>query len=150
MPWKFFKGVSPWFWSKNRTFYHVCFLGKLSKKRSFFDILNKKDCFLDQKNGVLEKSKKSTFFLSKNRTFCHLCFLGKSSQKRWFFYILDKKECFLDRKKELLKSLTYGNLSKGLDHGFGQKIEHFTMYVFWGKLGDKRSFFDILNKQECF
>ena len=157
MPWKFFKGVSPWFWSKNRTFYHVCFLGKLSKKRSFFDILNKKDCFLDQKNGVLEKSKKSTFFkgvsplfLSKNRTFCHLCFLGKFSQKRSFFDILDKKECFLDRKKELLKSLTYGNLSKGLDHGFGQKIEHFTMYVFGSKLGDKRSFFDILNKQECF
>ena len=51
-PWKIFKGVSPWFWSKNRTFYHVCFLGKLSKKRSFFDILNKKECFLDQKNGV--------------------------------------------------------------------------------------------------
>ena len=52
MPWKFFIGVSPWFWSKNRTFYHVCFLGKLSKKRSFFDILNEKECFLDQKNGV--------------------------------------------------------------------------------------------------
>ena len=40
-PWKFFKAVSPWFWSKYRTFYHVCFLAKLSTKRSLFDILNK-------------------------------------------------------------------------------------------------------------
>ena len=67
------KGISTWFWSKNRTFYHVCFLGKLNIKRSFFYILNKKECFLDQKNGVLVKSRKSTFskgvsplFLSKN------------------------------------------------------------------------------------
>ena len=57
--WKFFNGVSLWFWSNKRNFYHVCFWGK---KRSFFDILNKINGFLDQKNGVLEKSKKSEFF----------------------------------------------------------------------------------------
>ena len=33
---KFFKGVSPWFLSKNRPVYHLCFLGKSSKKRSFW------------------------------------------------------------------------------------------------------------------
>ena len=90
--WKFFNGVSPWFLSNNRTFYHVCFLGKWRKKRSFFDILNKIEGFLGQKNGVLEKSKKSEFFkgvrprfLWKNWTFYHLCFLGKSSHKKSFF-----------------------------------------------------------------
>ena len=57
-----FKGVGPWFWSKNRIFLScMFFLAKLSKKRSFFDILNKQDCFLDQKNRLLEKSKRSRF-----------------------------------------------------------------------------------------
>ena len=37
---------------------HV-FWDKLGKKRWFFDILNKQECFLDQKNGVLEKTKRS-------------------------------------------------------------------------------------------
>ena len=123
--WKFFRGVSARFCSKNRTFYHVCFLGKLGKKRSFFDILNKKECFLDQKNGVLEKSKKSTFckgvsplFLSKNRLFYHLCFLGKSSKKRSRFDVLDKKECFLDRKKETFKKSKKSKFSKGVSPRF--------------------------------
>ena len=93
----------------------------------------------------------SALFFSKNESFMIFVFCANQATKnRFFFSILDKNEYFLDRKKELLKSLTYGNLSKGLDRAFGQKIEHFTMYVFWGKLGDKRSFFDILNKQECF
>ena len=74
--WKFFKGVSPWFWSKHRTFYHVSFLAKLSKKRSFFDILNKQECFSDQQNRVLVKPTRWRFckgvsvcFLSKNGIF---------------------------------------------------------------------------------
>ena len=59
--WKSFKGVSPWFWSKHRTFYHECFLWQIRRKKSFFYILNKQECFLDQKNGVLGKSKRSRF-----------------------------------------------------------------------------------------
>ena len=89
---KFSKRVSPWFLSKNRTFCHLCLLGKSSQKRSFFGILDKKECFLDQKKEVLKNDKKSTFskgvspkFLSKNWTFYHLCFLGKSRQKRSFW-----------------------------------------------------------------
>ena len=36
----FSKGLVHGFRKRNRTFYHVCFFGKLSKKRSFFDVLN--------------------------------------------------------------------------------------------------------------
>ena len=111
---KIFKGVSPWFWSNNRTFYHgfgqkieffimYVFLAKLSKKRSFFDILNKQECFLDQQNRVLEKSKRSRFckrvslcLLSKNGIFYYVSFFSRSIRKRVSFYILDKKERFLD------------------------------------------------------
>ena len=92
--WKFFKGVSPWFWSKHRTFYHVSFLAKLSKERSFFDILNKQECFSDQQNRVLVKSTRWRFckgvsvcFLSKNGNFL-LCgfFQQINSEKIQFLY----------------------------------------------------------------
>ena len=74
----FFKTFSPWFLSKNRPFSHMFFLAKKSQKETFFDILDSKECFLDLKREVLEKSKKSAFckgfspwFLSKNRPFSH-------------------------------------------------------------------------------
>ena len=59
---KFSKGLSPWFLSKSRTFYHVCLLGKLSQKRSFFDILDKKKSSLDQKKWRFKKLKKKSNF----------------------------------------------------------------------------------------
>ena len=55
---KFFKGVTPWFLLKNGTFYEGCLFRKLDQKRSFFDILDSKECFLDQKSEVLKKFKK--------------------------------------------------------------------------------------------
>ena len=77
----FFKTFSPWFLSKNRPFSHMFFLAKKSQKETFFDILDSKECFLDLKSEVLEKSKKSAFckgfspwFLSKNRPFSHMFF----------------------------------------------------------------------------
>ena len=71
-----FQRVSPWILSKNRTFSYRCFSQKLCQKRSFLDILNRKQSFLDQKIDVLTSAKKLAFFkgvspwiLSKNRTF---------------------------------------------------------------------------------
>ena len=39
----FSKGVSPWILSKNRTFSDRCFSQKLCQKRSFFDIVERKE-----------------------------------------------------------------------------------------------------------
>ena len=99
-----FKGVSRWFWSKNRTFYHgfgqkieffyhVCFLAKLSKKRSFF---------LDQKNRVLEQSKRLRFckgvslcLLSNNGIFFIMWgFLADQFGKEPVFIFWIKKNAF--------------------------------------------------------
>ena len=73
---KFFKGVGPWFLSKNRIFYQGYFLGKLIKNSLVFDVLDRKECFLDHKNEVLKKPRKwkyfkgvSPWFVSKNRMF---------------------------------------------------------------------------------
>ena len=96
----FCKGVSPWFFSKNRPFSHFFFLTKKSQKETFFDILDRKECFLDLKSEVLKNSKKwtvckkvSPWFFSKNRPFSHMFFfLDKKSQKETLFDILHRKE----------------------------------------------------------
>ena len=106
------KGFSPWFLSKNRPFSHMFFfLSKKSQKETFFDILDRKEWFLDHKRKVLKNSKKSTFcngvtpwFLSKNRPFPHTFFFSKQSQKETFIYLLHRNKCFLDVKNEVEKS----------------------------------------------
>ena len=92
----FCKGVSPWFLSKNRPFSHMFLLCKKSHKETFFDILDRKECFLDLKSEVLKKSKKSKFskgvspwLFSKNRPFFICFFLAKKARKKNFFDILD-------------------------------------------------------------
>ena len=50
---KFSKEVSPRFLSKNRTFYHLCFLGKSTQKKIvFLNSGQKKECFLHQKKKI--------------------------------------------------------------------------------------------------
>ena len=95
------KGVSPWILSKNRTFSYRCFLQKLCQKRSFFDIYERKQSFLDQKIEVLKRAKKRTFskgvsawILSKNRTFSHALFLQKLCQKKSFFDNYERRQSF--------------------------------------------------------
>ena len=103
----FSKGVSPLFPSKNRSFYHLCFLGKSSQKRSFFDILDKKECFLDRKKELFKSPKKSNFskgvrlwFLSKNRTFYHLCFFANQARQDRFLTFWINKDASYTRKRK--------------------------------------------------
>ena len=43
----FCKGVSPWFLSKNRPFSHMFFLSRKKQEKTFYVILDRKECFLD-------------------------------------------------------------------------------------------------------
>ena len=90
--------VSPWFLTKIRPSSYMFLLSKQSKKKTFFDILDSKEYFLDLQSETLAKSKKSTFckgvspwFFSKKSTFFLYVFLSKKSQKETFFHILDRK-----------------------------------------------------------
>ena len=60
--WRFFKGVSPWILSKNWTFSYRRFSQKSYQKRSFFDVLERKQSFVDPKIQVLTRAKKWRFF----------------------------------------------------------------------------------------
>ena len=54
----FCKGVSPWFSHKNRPFSHMLFvLSKKNQREKIFDILGRKEYFLDLKSKLLKKSK---------------------------------------------------------------------------------------------
>ena len=55
--WHFSKGVNPCFWSKNGHFYKLFFLGNIGEENVFFDILERKNTFIDYKNKEFEKSK---------------------------------------------------------------------------------------------
>ena len=41
--WHFFKGVNPWFWSKNGHFSSFFFLGNIGMENVFYDILERKN-----------------------------------------------------------------------------------------------------------
>ena len=99
---------------KNLHVFSMVFLNKLSKKSWCFVILGKKECFLDEKSGVLKKSKKSKFSIG--------IFLAKLSQKLLSFDILDGKECFLDQKSEIFKKSEKSKFSKGVGPCFFSKI----------------------------
>ena len=98
---------------KNWRFFHLFILGKIGQENVFYDILERKNTFLDYKNIKLKKWKNwdfsyrknwdffkgvSQWFLSKKWQFFHLFILGKIGQEKVFYDILDKKNAFPDYK----------------------------------------------------
>ena len=53
----FFRGVNPWFWSKNGHFSIFFFVGNIGQENVFYDILDRKNVFLAGKNKKFKKSK---------------------------------------------------------------------------------------------
>ena len=84
---------------------------KPRRKRLSFNIMDRKECFLDQKSEVSKTSEKSGFskglvrvFYQKIKLVTMLVFLGRPRQKRSFSNILDRKEYFLEQRSEVLKT----------------------------------------------
>ena len=79
--WHFSKGVNPWFRSKNGHFSNFFFLGNISLKNASYDILERKNAFLGNKEKKFKKSKNWHFskgvhpwFWSKNGYFSTFSF----------------------------------------------------------------------------
>ena len=127
---------------------YVFFLDKKSQKQTLFDILDRKECFLDLKSEVLKNSKKwtvckgvSPWFLSKNRPFSHMFFWSKKKQKETFFHILDRKECFLDKKRTVLKNAKKSTFCEGVSPRFLSKNRPFSYKFFFEQKSKKETFF---------
>ena len=67
--WHYSKGVNPWFLSKNGHFSNFFFLGNIGQENVFYDILERKNAFLDYKKNKFKKSKNWHFFKGVNPWF---------------------------------------------------------------------------------
>ena len=147
--WTVCKGVSPWFCQKIDLFLIFFFFTRKSQKETLFDILDRKECFLDLKSELLKNSKKWTFcrgvspwFLSKNQPFSHMSFFVKKAAKKHFliFWIEKKrKEYFLDHKRKVLKNCKKSTFCKGVSPWLFQKNRPFSHMFFFSKKSQKET-----------
>ena len=129
--------------SKNLTFSHRYFLGKLSQKRLFFFlyILYRKECFQDKKTEVLKKSVKSKFSKGVSPYFFNFGQI-KPEKKIVFWYCGEKRMLFRPEKRYFWKA-------QKIEPCFVSKKRIFFHAYFLDKPTQKRSFFDILDRKEC-
>ena len=53
--WHFFRGVNPWFWSKNGHFFNFFFSGNIGQENVFCDFLERTNAFLGYKKAKFKK-----------------------------------------------------------------------------------------------
>ena len=122
---------------QKRQFFQLCLLGNIGKENIFYDILDRKNAFVDYKNKKLQKSKNWRFsnsvkpwFWSKNDHFFNFVFLGNIGQPNVFYHIVERKNAFLGYKNKKLKRSKNWNFSKGVNPSFWSKNGHLTNFFF--------------------
>ena len=118
-------------------FFQLFFLGNIGQENVFFDILERKNVFLDYKNKKFKHSKNwhfskgvNPYFWSKNGHFSNFHFLANTGQENVFYDILERKNVSLDYKKKKLKNLKNWHFSKGVHPWFWSKNGHFSNFYF--------------------
>ena len=89
--WHFSKEVKPWFWSRNGHFFQLFFFSQYRQGKYLYDILERKNAFLDHKKNKFIKVKNWHFskgvnpwFWFKNGLFSKFFFLGNIGQENVF------------------------------------------------------------------
>ena len=123
------------------------FLGNISQKNVFNDILERKKAFLDYKNKKLEKSKNWHFskgvnpwFWSKNGPFFNFYCLCNIGQENVFYDSLERKTPFYAVKTRSSNSRKIDIFAKGFSHGFGLKTALFPTFICYVIYARKMSF----------
>ena len=152
--WHFFKGVNPWFWSKNGRFSNLFSLGNIGQENVFYDILERKDASLDYKKKNLKKAKNWHFckgvnpwFWSNNGHFSNFFSLANIGQENVFHDILERKSAFLGYKNIKFKKSRNWHFSKGVHPCFWSKNGRFSNFFFLGNIGQENIFYDILERK---
>ena len=114
------------------SFFQLPFLGKIGQENVSYDILQRKNAFLGDKNKKFKRSKNCLFskgvnprFWFKNGQFFIFCFLGNIGQENVFYEILERKNTFLGYKNKKFKKSKNCIILKGLIHGFWTKMSFF-------------------------
>ena len=123
----------------------------------FYDILERKNAFLGDKNKKFKKSKNCLFskgvnpwFWSKNGHFFNFFSLGKIGQENVFYDILERINTFLNYKNKKLKNSINCIMLKRLIHGFWTKMSFFGTSVSYCKIGQEDVFDHILERKNAF
>ena len=89
--WHLSERVNPWFWSKNGRFSNFFFLGNIAQGNVFYDILERKNAFLGNKNKKFKKSKHWHFSIGVNPLFLY----KNGHFSNFFFYAIYARKMFL-------------------------------------------------------
>ena len=151
------RGYSMVFVQKSIFSSYVFFFSQKKLKKTFFDILDRKECFLDHKRQVLKNFKKSTFckgvspwFFLNNGRFPNLFFLAKKSRKKHFFIFWIVKNAFQTWKVKFQQSPKSRHFAKGLVRGFCQKIDLFLICFSLPKKARKKEFLIFWIEKNAF
>ena len=88
--------------------------------------------------------------LVKNWPFFLLFFKGNIGQENVFYDILERKNVVLRYKNKKVKKWNNYYFSKGVSLWFWSKIDHFSIFFFFGNTGQKNVFYDILERKIAF
>ena len=82
--------------------------------------------------------------------FFQLFFLGNIGQQNDFNDILERKNAFLGDKSKKFKKSKIDIFPMGLTLGFLSKNGHFSIFFFFGNIGQENVFYDILDRKNAF
>ena len=88
--------------------------------------------------------------LVKKWPFFQHFFWGNIAQKTIFYDILERKIAFRGYKNKTFKKSKNWHFSKGVNHGFSQKMAISTTFFFLGTIAQENVFYDVLKRKNTF
>ena len=123
---------------KNWPFFQLFVFRQYKPENVFYDILERNNAFLGNKNKKFKKSKNWNFSKGVNPSFCSkighsskFFFLGNVGKENVFYDILERKNAFLGNKNKKFKQSKNWHFSKGVNPWFCSKIGHFAIFFFF-------------------
>ena len=152
----FFKGVSPWFLSKNGNFLILTFYAKRNKKQCFLKVQKEKKPFQSKKTAAQKTTKICIFpkglvhgFCLKNGDFLIFSFYAKWIKKQCFLKVPKEKKPFQTRKNRLKKPPKFAFFQRDQSMVFVKKWIFFNLQ-FLCKMDQGKEFFIGFERKEAF
>ena len=138
-------------------FLQLFFSGNVGQNKVFYDILERKNTFLEYENRKFKKSKNWHFskgvnpwFWSKNGHFSNFYFLGNIGQENVYYDIQERKNASLRYKNNKFKNSNNWYFSKGVNLWFWSKNGHFSNFYFLENISQDNVSYDILERKNAF
>ena len=141
--WNFFK---PMALVKKCSFFQLFILSNGGQENVFYDILERKNAFLDYQDKKFKKSKNWHLPEGVNHGFGRKMvifptfFFGNAGQQNLFNDFLERKNAFLDYQNKKFKNWKYWHFFKGVNSWFWSKNDPFSNFFFLAMEARKMSF----------